>query len=515
MRARPMFAISLAISALAVCANARMTLAQDAEARPSIVLPPLPDVDPPVQPAPAAVAAPSGAVEAQPAAPTPVADAVSDDAVRAALAELADIAKRDAAIRGPQAPLTKQRDAVAAFYAKRDFAPLWRAAGAWTPAARDALAQLDRAPEDGLDLRATPLPALATDDAKAIAAADFALSAAVANYAWQASGGRVDPATIARLIDERPIVVDAATALADVSAAADAGAALRGFNPPQPGYQALRQLLAELRRDPAASTDLVGVEQPAAPARKPAPPPRAPSAVEMEDEILANMERWRWEPRAQTTDQIEVNIPDYTVKVTLAGAVALRSRVIVGQPTKQTPVFSNQMKFIEVNPYWNVPQSIIKNEMLPKLARDPNYFQRMGYEVTTSHGQMVVRQPPGERNALGRIKFMFPNDHAVYLHDTPSRGLFNASRRALSHGCVRVEDPFRFAVIVLGKDSGWDEARVKKLIGGKNQAIQLPRHIDIHIEYFTAFVDDDGKLRLRDDVYGYSRKVRAALGLAA
>ena len=234
----------------------------------------------------------------------------------------------------------------------------------------------------------------------------------------------------------------------------------------------------------------------------------------LEDEIIANMERWRWEPRTQTDDQIEVNIPDYMVKVTFGGQVVHRARVIVGKPDHQTPVFSNRMQFIEVNPYWNVPESIIKNEMMPKLAADPTYLQRMGYEVTYARsGKMIVRQPPGERNALGRIKFMFPNEHAVYLHDTPSRGLFASARRAFSHGCVRVDDPFKFAEVVLGKDSGWTEARVKKLIGGKNQTIPLPKFIDIHIEYFTAFVDGDGKLQTRDDVYGYSRRVKAALGL--
>jgi murein L,D-transpeptidase YcbB/YkuD len=202
------------------------------------------------------------------------------------------------------------------------------------------------------------------------------------------------------------------------------------------------------------------------------------------------------------------------VKVTLGGATVHRTRVVVGKPDTPTPVFSNRMQFIEVNPYWNVPESIIKKEMMPKMAADPNYLNRLGYEVTNSRaGKMIVRQPPGERNALGRIKFMFPNEHAVYLHDTPSRGLFVTARRAFSHGCVRVEDPFKFAEVVLGKDSGWNEARVKKLIGGRNQTIQLPKHIDIHIEYFTAFVDDAGKLQTRDDVYGYSRKVKAALNV--
>jgi len=173
------------------------------------------------------------------------------------------------------------------------------------------------------------------------------------------------------------------------------------------------------------------------------------------------------------------------------------------------------MQFIEVNPYWNVPDSIIRKEMAPKLAEDPTYLQRLGYEVSTApNGRMIVRQPPGERNALGRIKFMFPNQHSVYLHDTPTRALFANVTRAYSHGCVRLDQPFKFAEVVLGKENGWTEERARALIGGKNQTIHLPRGIDIYIGYYTAFVDETGKLQLRDDLYGHSAKVRAALGLA-
>jgi murein L,D-transpeptidase YcbB/YkuD len=151
--------------------------------------------------------------------------------------------------------------------------------------------------------------------------------------------------------------------------------------------------------------------------------------------------------------------------------------------------------------------------MMPKLAADPTYLARMGYQVSTIKGRMVVRQPPGERNALGNIKFMFPNQHAVYLHDTPTRGLFKTDRRAYSHGCVRVDSPFKLAEIVLGKENGWSEDRVRRMVGTGNRTIQLPKHIDIDIGYFTAFVDDGGKLQVREDIYGYSRKLKVALGL--
>ena len=233
----------------------------------------------------------------------------------------------------------------------------------------------------------------------------------------------------------------------------------------------------------------------------------------LEAEILANMERWRWMPRDLGDSRLEVNIPDYGLKLVRDGEVAHRTRVIVGKPTTPTPVFSNTMQFLIVNPYWNVPPSIIKKEMMPKLAADPDYLKRLGYEVVQKKGQLIVRQPPGERNALGNIKFMFPNEHAVYLHDTPSRGLFANAKRAYSHGCVRVDQPFALAEVVLGRDNGWTQDRVRRMVGGGEKTVQLPKHLPIHIEYFTAFVDDAGKMQLRDDIYGYSRKLRVAMGL--
>jgi L,D-transpeptidase YcbB len=156
-----------------------------------------------------------------------------------------------------------------------------------------------------------------------------------------------------------------------------------------------------------------------------------------------------------------------------------------------------------------VPQSIIKKEWGGDVSR----AEAKGWKVSYRSGQVSVAQPPGEANALGRIKFMFPNDYSVYLHDTPSRNLFSASRRAFSHGCMRVEEPFALAEAVLGPGSGWSEARVRRLIGASERYINLSRPLPIHVEYFTAYVDEYGELRLRDDLYGYSARVRRALGL--
>ena len=165
----------------------------------------------------------------------------------------------------------------------------------------------------------------------------------------------------------------------------------------------------------------------------------------LEGTIVANMEMWRWMPRDLGQDRIEVNVPEFQVTVFHDGQPVAHNRVVVGKTTTPTPLFSNTMKYLIVNPVWNVPESIIKKEFLPKGGGDLSYLGGRGFDVSYHNGQVVVKQPSGARNALGRIKFMFPNDYSVYLHDTPSKSLFSASKRAFSHGCVRVDQPFSFA----------------------------------------------------------------------
>lgn len=444
-------------------------------------------------------------------------------------------------------------EAIAAFYTARNFAPIWWSSGGLTPEAGPVIERLRRAADDGLDLKGIRLGFSPSTDQE-IAAADVALAEAAVAYGRQASGSRVDPQAISRLIGVEPEVADPAVILALVSTAGErAGDELRGFNPPQKGYLALREKLLELRRGRGiAGRDLrrtrlsiegrSGAQQPeenekqmgneagarAAGAKllKPnglkasgkvaAHPVSARSSNEtsrIEAEIIANMERWRWMPRDLGERRIEVNIPDYEAAVIDDGEVAARTRVIVGKEQTPTPIFSETMRYLIVNPYWNVPPSILRKEMLPKLAADPDYFRRLGYEVFHRAGRLVVRQPPGERNALGRIKFVFPNNFSVYMHDTPMHHLFAAQKRAFSHGCVRVDEPFRFAETVLGRANGWSEQRVRKLIGGKERYVYLPKPLPVHIEYFTTYVDGAGRLQMRGDVYGYSRRVREALGL--
>jgi murein L,D-transpeptidase YcbB/YkuD len=518
--------------------------------------------EPSPQPAVSVPAAAAGPAEAAPA-PEPVAALPLPPLDAALKDDLDDLAKKDLPRGSAGTALRNEYAALAAFYADRNYAPLWNTDGNWTQAAKSALARLKRADEDGLEIKASALPMLSQGEPASLAASELALSEAVVDYGRQASGGRIDPRIISPLITEKPAPAAPAQILNTVANASDAGNALENFNPPQAGYKALRQKLAELRHShgniadhipngpvlklgmkdsrvplirarfdlgPDAQTAQSGLLYDTKVADAVADFQRSSGLpvsgtltartvmalshdqpLRLENEILINMERWRWMAHQIEPDQIDVNVPDFTVSLVYGGTVVHTARVVVGKPDTPTPIFSNTMKYVEINPYWDVPQSIIHKEMMPHLAADPNYLQRQGYEVTMRHGELTVRQPPGPRNALGQIKFMFPNEHAVYLHDTPEKALFADSRRAFSHGCVRVQNPMDLAPLVLGAD--WPKARIEKLVGGPNRTVHLPKALPIHIEYFTTWVDAKGALQSRDDVYGYSRKMKVALGL--
>ena len=168
-----------------------------------------------------------------------------------------------------------------------------------------------------------------------------------------------------------------------------------------------------------------------------------------------------------------VNVPEYRLRWSRAGNVVHQTRVIVGKEQSQTPIFSENMKYLVVNPSWTIPPSIMKKEILPALANDPYYAARKGYKIIRRGNRISVQQPPGERNALGFVKFMFPNQHAVYLHDTPNRNLFSAGKRAFSHGCVRVDKPFELAEEIMGKDGKWTEEKLRGLIGKGERYVNL------------------------------------------
>ncbi|RKE84446.1 murein L,D-transpeptidase [Rhizobium sp. AG855] len=223
------------------------------------------------------------------------------------------------------------------------------------------------------------------------------------------------------------------------------------------------------------------------------------------------MEAVRWLPSDLGQRYVFINQPAFQVYYVNDGKEQLSMRVVVGSKSNQTYFFQDQIETVEFNPYWGVPKSIIVNEMLPKLRADPSYLDRLGYEVSyggrkvassqvdwnTTHS-VDVRQPPGGDNALGELKILFPNDHAIYMHDTPSKSFFNRDIRALSHGCVRLAQPRVMAAAVMGTTV---EEIGKQIASGQNRAVQVPQKIPVYVSYFTAWPNKDGVIEYFDDVY--------------
>src|SRR5215471_7865824 len=232
------------------------------------------------------------------------------------------------------------------------------------------------------------------------------------------------------------------------------------------------------------------------------------------DTIIANMERWRWYPRDLGNAHVLVNLPDFTLKVMHNGVQAWTTRIVIGKPSMATPLLSETMKYITVNPTWHVPQSIVRNEYLPALAQDPTVLERMGLRVSYSGGGVEITQPPSDSNALGRVRFNFPNRFSVYQHDTPDKHYFADTVRAYSHGCMRVQDPAKYAEVLLNlarPQEHWTAERIRGMFGRGEQDIQLqPVPVWVHLTYQTAFVDG-GKLQLRRDVYNLDSRTLAAI----
>ncbi|NND49909.1 MAG: L,D-transpeptidase family protein [Rhizobiales bacterium] len=228
------------------------------------------------------------------------------------------------------------------------------------------------------------------------------------------------------------------------------------------------------------------------------------------------MERLRWLPRQLGPRHVFINQPAFKVTYFEPGKDPLSMRVVVGKKSNQTNFFMDKIEKVEYNPYWGVPRSIIINEMLPQLYADPNYLDRAGYEVSDASGRRVssssvnwggvaakqvpinVRQPPGARNALGRVKILFPNKHAIYMHDTPQRHLFERDTRAFSHGCVRLHQPREMAAAVLGKSVEYVDARIGE---GRNASEEIDADIPVYVSYFTAWPEPDGTVRFYEDMY--------------
>ncbi|WP_395043998.1 murein L,D-transpeptidase [Flavobacterium sp.] len=235
-------------------------------------------------------------------------------------------------------------------------------------------------------------------------------------------------------------------------------------------------------------------------------------------QIMINMERLRWFPDEIESNILLINIPEFKLHVFENNKKIWDAKVVVGKIATRTSIFKGNISQIILNPFWNVPNSIIQNEILPKLKRNRSYLTSNNMEVLSGNNVInsssinwkkynksipySIRQKPGEDNALGKIKFVFPNDFRIYLHDTPSKNLFNENQRAFSHGCIRVEEPKKLALYLLRKDKNWNEEKIDSiLLTNKTLDIQLQPNIPIYIVYFTAWVDSIGQINFRNDLY--------------
>ena len=417
----------------------------------------------------------------------------------------------------------------------------------------------------------------ATPDA--LAEAELKLTASMLDYARQAQSSRMHWSQVASdiLYPEHP--TDPAEVLANVTTAKDASAALEGYNPPHKLYKDLKAKLAELRGQGEGPLMQIAEGPPlafkAATKKQPAVTPedqRVPQlraklgitenpddtkydakvaaavrkfqeAVDIKptgvlddrtvralnspkrdrqiDTVIVNMERLRWLPRrlgapALNDAYVILNVPDFTLKVMQKGEQVWTTRVVTGKPGNHaTPMLTETMKFITVNPTWNVPPSIIYNEYLPALQQDPTVLQRMGLKLERARdGSIRISQPPGESNALGRIRFNFPNKFLVYQHDTPDKHLFAKDERAFSHGCMRVQNPDQYGATLLNivmPNEKYTAERIRGMYGRSETNINFPTPVPVHITYQTAFVDEAGKLQFRKDVYGRDARMMPLL----
>ena len=470
-------------------------------------------------------------------------------------------------------------------YGERHFEPIWLTedkAGKviFSPAAGKIIDLFENAAAEGLDPSDYLTPSIARDrltgDGIALATLETAFSAATMRYADHLHNGRIDPQSISTLLDIKRKPIDEASLLEQLADSDNPAAILSGLEPKHPEFLALKAALATFEQTSAARPTPISdgpVLRPGnSDARLPAIRDRlelAASTSQLYDEltvdavrsfqegqglevdgiigpatvaalnggaatrredIIANMERWRWMPSELGQFRVFVNIPEFRLWIERNGQPEYTTRVVVGTTKNQTPIFSDNIRHLVVNPYWNVPSSILRGEIAPAVLANPGYTDSHNMDllyngspvspwsvdwsqVSSSNFPFRVRQRPGASNALGQIKFLFPNKHDVYLHDTPSKSLFSRSYRAFSHGCVRVQDPMAFADALMANEPNISRASLEAMFGSSERWVNPETQIPVHLAYFTLRVDTDGTIRSYGDVYGHHEKLIAAMGL--
>ena len=233
--------------------------------------------------------------------------------------------------------------------------------------------------------------------------------------------------------------------------------------------------------------------------------------VSVEDRInqlLINLERMKWMPEFPS-DFLLANIPEYRLHVVENNEEVMAMNIVVGKAANRSVIFSDELKFVVFSPYWNIPRSIVRNEIVPGMNRSRNYLSQKNMEITGySGGLPVVRQKPGGANALGKVKFIFPNSYNIYFHDTPSKSLFNREKRAFSHGCIRLQQPFDLAAYLLRNQPEWTKEKIEAAMNSSNEKwVTLGKNVPVFITYFTSWVDANGLLHFREDIYGHDKKL--------
>jgi L,D-transpeptidase YcbB len=497
----------------------------------------------------------------QAAAPDPL--AALDPADRAVAEKIRDLlaAKSDTIFASK-----RERATVEAFYQGRHLAPLWLDKGVENARAQAVIARLKSAGADGLDVNDYKTPTFAGLSPDALAEAELKLTQTVLTYARHLQSGRFPYTRVSQNIELPQEPPDPAQILAKLAEAANAATALDEFSPPHEGYKKLKAMLAQMRAKPPGAKEIADGQLLKLNAKAPMEDARVPllrdklgltgdasdlrydaklaeavkkfqRANELPvtgnldsktikelngpprdkqiDTVISNMERWRWYPRDLGKAYVIVNLPDFTLQVVHNGAQVWSTRIVIGKPDMPTPLLSETMKYITINPTWNVPPSIVYNEYMPVLQRDPMALERMGLKLVYNRdGSVHIYQPPGEANALGRIRFNFPNRFLVYQHDTPDKHMFAHDVRAYSHGCMRVQDPAKYAEVLFNiarPNENWTADRVKRMFGTGEQDIQLPAQIWVLLTYQNAFVDDAGQLQIRRDIYTIDSRTFAAI----
>ncbi|MEO8882101.1 MAG: L,D-transpeptidase family protein [Devosia sp.] len=474
------------------------------------------------------------------------------------------------------------------FYGARHFDPLWLKTAAdgsvgFSPAAEKIIGVFKNAATEGFHSGDYLTPAIdittAGTDPQKLVAVETAFSAATIRYAHDAYLGRIAPETVSNDIDPETKSLDVADTLMQLAASDKPEEVLAALDPPDREFGELKAALAKLDAGDETPTPIVIPQGPTLKAGMKdarldvlrqrlsvtAPDTGADSydpalvaAVKAfqksvgtatdgiigpgtlaalngatggkvsRDDVVANMERWRWLPHDLGEFHVLVNIPEFRVAVVQDDNSVFSTRVVVGKPSTPTPLFSNSIKNIVVNPYWNVPASIVAKEIAPHMMANPGYLASQNMQVVNgaqilnasaidwggvsqSNWRYSVRQLPGGGNALGQIKFLFPNDHDVYLHDTPSKSLFGTAVRAYSHGCVRVQNPMDFANALLQYEPGLNVDELKAMFGNTERWVNLKTHVPVHIAYFTIRVDTDGTLHSYADIYGHNKRLIAML----